>query len=125
MKTIIKLAFVISGLAFSAITTSSLSYAKEYQLDKVVAVVNTGVVLESEIDELVNNVKKQALAEKQSLPSDTALRTQAMEKLINDTLLIEMGERMGVQISDAQLDQTITTIAKDNGGMSLEKFRQK
>lgn len=125
MKTIIKLAFVISGLAFSAVTTSSLSYAKEYQLDQVVAVVNTGVVLESEVQELVNNVKKQALAEQQSLPSDAALRTQAMEKLINDTLMIEMGERMGVQISDAQLDQTISSIANDNNGMGLEQFRQK
>ncbi|MEW6998256.1 peptidylprolyl isomerase SurA [Colwelliaceae bacterium BS250] len=125
MKTIIKLAFVISGLAFTAITTSSFSYAKEYQLDRVIAVVNTGVVLESDVLELVNNVKKQALSEKQSLPSDAALRTQAMEKLINDTLLLEMGERMGVQISDAQLDQTITAIAQENGGMSLEQFRQK
>ena len=124
MKTIIKIAFIISGIVSSAITTSVVN-AKELELDKVVAVVNSGVVLESEINELVNNVKKQALAEKQSLPSDKALRTQAMEKLINDSLLIQMGERMGVQIGDAQLDTAIASIAKDNGGMTTEQFRQK
>ncbi|WNC69318.1 peptidylprolyl isomerase SurA [Thalassotalea nanhaiensis] len=124
MKTIIKIAFIISGIVSSAITTSVVN-AKELELDRVVAVVNSGVVLESEINDLVNNVKKQALAEKQSLPSDAALRTQAMEKLINDSLLIQMGERMGVQIGDAQLDTAIASIANDNGGMTTEQFRQK
>ncbi len=123
MKTIIRLALIISGLTCAGVTT--LSQAKEQKLDNVVAIVNTGVVLESEINELINNVKKQALAEKQSLPSDAALRTQALEKLINDTLMLEMGERMGVQISDAQLDQTIASIAKDNSGLTIEQFRQK
>ncbi|OUS25965.1 peptidylprolyl isomerase SurA [Thalassotalea sp. 42_200_T64] len=119
-----RLAFIISGLALSAVALSTPVNAKEKELDKVVAIVNSGVVLESDINELVGNVKKQALLEKQSLPSDKALRTQAMEKLINDSLLLQMGERMGVQISDAQLDNAIASIAKDNGDMSTEQFRQ-
>ncbi len=125
MKKIIKLAFIFTGLAFTAVSTSSVVTAKEQELDKVAAIVNTGVVLQSEVNDLVSNVKKQALAENQSLPSDQALATQAMEKLINDTLLMEIGERMGVQISDAQLDDTIANIAKDNANMNLEQFREK
>lgn len=125
MKTITKLAFLISGLAFSAVTTTTVVNAKEIELDKVIAIVDNGVVLKSEINELVSNVKKQALTEKQSLPSDAALRTQALEKLINDSLLMQMGVKMGVQIGDAQLDEAITSIAIENGGMDLEQFRQK
>jgi peptidyl-prolyl cis-trans isomerase SurA len=46
-----------------------------------------------------------------------------MDKLINDSLIVQIGERMGVQVSDAQLDQTITNIAKENK-LTLSQFRQ-
>ena len=121
MKTFIKLAYIISGLALMANSAT----AKEVQLDKVIAIVDSGVVLESEVKELISNVKLQAKAANQSLPSDKALRTQALEKLINDSLLLQLGERMGVQISDAQLDQAIASVAKDNGNLTVEAFRQK
>ena len=47
-----------------------------------------------------------------------------MDKLINDSLLSQMGQRMGIQISDAQLDQTLNNMAKDDK-MTLAQFRQK
>ena len=46
-----------------------------------------------------------------------------MEKLINDAIILQLGDRMGVQISDAQLDETLSNMAKDNN-QSLEAFRQ-
>jgi len=97
--------------------------AKEEMLDKVAAIVNSGVVLESEVQDLLRNIKKQSKKNNQALPSDSALRTQVMDKLINDSLIVQIGERMGVQVSDAQLDQTITNMAKENK-LSLSQFRQ-
>ena len=97
--------------------------AQEEQLDKVAVIVNGGVVLESEVQDLLDNIKKQAKASNQSLPSDNALRTQVMDKLINDSLILQIGERMGVQVSDAQLDQTIENMAKENK-LTLSQFRQ-
>jgi peptidyl-prolyl cis-trans isomerase SurA len=97
--------------------------AKEQLLDRVAAIVNGGVVLESEVEDLLANIKRQAKKNNQALPSDKALRIQVMDKLINDSLLSQMGERMGIQISDAQLDQTLNNMAqKDN--LSLAQFRQ-
>jgi peptidyl-prolyl cis-trans isomerase SurA len=98
--------------------------AKEVLLDRVAVVVNSGVILESEIQDLIKSVKAKAKQNKQSLPSDKALRTQAIDKLINDSIMLQLGERMGVQISDAQLDQTIENIAKENK-LSVEQFRKK
>lgn len=98
--------------------------AEEEQLDKVAAIVNGGVVLESEIQDLLVNIKKQAKKNNQALPSDKALRTQVMDKLINDSLILQIGERMGVQVSDAQLDQTISNMAQENK-LTLAQFRQK
>jgi len=109
----------------SIILTSSfmLAQAKEVQLDKVSAIVNGSVVLESEVQDLLKNIKIQANKKNQALPSDKALRIQVMDKLINDSLIVQIGERMGVQVSDAQLDQTIDKMAQENK-LSLSQFRQ-
>ena len=87
-------------------------------------IVDQGVVLESQISDLVTIVKRNAVLNNQTLPSDRALRTQAIEKLIVDNLQMQMAERMGIQISDPQLDQTIVNIAKEEN-MSIAQFREK
>ncbi|TKB46924.1 peptidylprolyl isomerase SurA [Thalassotalea mangrovi] len=122
-KRIIRKTIMASGLMLSSLAFSTLLHAEEQPLDKVAAIVNSGVVLESEVQGLVDQVKQQAAAEGQSLPSDQALRTQAMEKLITDSLMMQLGERMGVQISDAQLDETIKNIARENGFNNIVDFR--
>jgi len=114
---------VLSTLLIASLVALNVN-AKEVPLDKVAVVVNSGVVLESEIQDLITNVKTKAKESKQSLPSDKALRTQAIDKLINDSLILDLGERMGVQISDAQLDQTIENIAQENK-LTVEEFRKK
>lgn len=120
MKDLLKLLTFSSSLAFSALLSVQ---AEEVQLDSLAAIVNSGVVLESEVLDLLSNIKQKAEKNKQTLPSDAALRTQVMDKLINDSLITQLGERMGIQVSDAQLDQTIANIAAENK-ISLEQFRQ-
>jgi peptidyl-prolyl cis-trans isomerase SurA len=116
------LKFLLLTSAF-AITSFFPVQAEQVELDRVAVIVNSGVVLESEIKDLVATIKKQAKKNKQELPSDNALRLQVTEKLINDNLITQLGERMGVQVSDAQLDETLTNMAKEDK-VSLEQFRQ-
>lgn len=112
---------LLTSLLYAGLHTEA--QAEEKQIDKVAAIVNSGVVLESEVLDLLSNIKKQAEKNNQSLPSDNALRTQVMDKLINDSLMLQIGDRMGIQVSDAQLDQTITNMAKENK-LTLSEFRQ-
>ena len=120
MKNLVK-TLLITCTLYAGLNTQVL--AKEEILDKVAAIVNSGVVLESEVQGLLKNIKKQAKKNNQALPSDKALRTQVMDKLINDSLMMQIGERMGVKVSDAQLDQTIAKMAKENK-LTLSEFRQ-
>ncbi|MEJ6475248.1 peptidylprolyl isomerase SurA [Pseudoalteromonas piscicida] len=92
------------------------AHAERVKLDTVVATVNDGVILQSEVDQIINRVKEQAEQQGTELPSDRTLRLQAIDKLIEQSLMLQLGERMGMQISDAQLDQTIANIAQDQGG---------
>lgn len=98
--------------------------AAEREVDRVAAIVDNGVILKSDIDEIVERVKRNAQAQGQTLPSEQALRTQATERLIMTSLQLQMAQRMGLQISDAQLDDTIRNIAQGEN-MTLEQFRQR
>ena len=79
--------------------------SKNELIDKVIGTVNQGVILKSEVDTIVDRVKKQAEEQNQQLPKDETLRVQAIERLVNQTLMMQMAERMGLEISDSQLDQ--------------------
>lgn len=113
--------FIIRAMCLMMLISTS-SWAQEVPLDRVAVIVNQGVILESEIQSLVDDVKRNAEANNQSLPSDRALRTQAIERLIVKSLQMQMAERMGIQISDPQLDQTISNIAASQGG-TVEQLR--
>ena len=114
---------VITLSTLLLLSTMPTSYAEEKLLDRVAAIINNGVILESEIVDLMKTIKDRAKQTDQSLPSDQALRIQVTEKLINDTLIMQIGERMGIQVSDAELDQTMTNMAKENN-LTLEQLRQ-
>jgi peptidyl-prolyl cis-trans isomerase SurA len=79
-------------------------------------------VLESEIQALLTNVKTNAQQNGQTLPSDRVLRVQATERLIIENLQMQAAERIGIQISDPQLEQTIESIAQGQG-MTLLQLR--
>jgi len=113
----------LAAIVLSSPFISQVTHAQSRELlDKVAVIVDQGVVLQSEIDELVENVKANAITSGQTLPSDAALRRQAIERLILENLQAQMAERMGIQVSDPQLDQTIANIAQQQG-MSMQMFR--
>ncbi|MFT6267687.1 MAG: peptidyl-prolyl cis-trans isomerase SurA [Alphaproteobacteria bacterium] len=109
-------------IAASGLMATSASINARELLDKVAVIVDQGVVLESEITDLVKGVKDNAIANGQTLPSDAALRRQAIERLILENLQAQMADSMGIQISDPQLDQTIQNIAQQ-ANMSMPEFR--
>lgn len=72
----------------------------------------------------MQSVKLNAAQARQQLPDDATLRHQIMERLIMDQIILQMGQKMGVKISDEQLDQAIANIAKQNN-MTLDQMRSR
>lgn len=114
---------LLKSFALTCALATSMASAKEVELDRVAVVVNDGVILESEVQDLIKKIKQQAEKNGQTLPSDKTLRVQVTDKLVDDLLIAQLGERMGVQISDAQLDSTMLNIAQSNN-LTLEAFRK-
>ncbi|EDS8754225.1 peptidylprolyl isomerase SurA [Salmonella enterica subsp. enterica serovar Oranienburg] len=111
---------LLLGIAMIANT----SFAAPQVVDKVAAVVNNGVVLESDVDSLMQSVKLNAGQAGQQLPDDATLRHQILERLIMDQIILQMGQKMGVKITDEQLDQAIANIAKQNN-MTMDQMRSR
>lgn len=91
-------------------------------VDRVAAIVNNDVVLESDVDSMLQGVKAQARTSGQQLPDDATLRHQILEKQIMESIILQQGKRANVQISDEELDQAIANIAAQNK-ISLASMR--
>ena len=106
-----------------SILISSLSYAKVEVLDRIAIIVDDGVVMESQIkstiDEVIDRYEDQNLEK----PPQDILEEQVKEKLIIEELQLQMADRAGIKISDAELNLTMSRLASNNG-MALEEFIQ-
>ena len=113
---------LLPGIAL--IFVAHTSFAAPQVVDKVAAVVNNGVVLESDVDGLMQSVKLNSGQAGQQLPDDATLRHQILERLIMDQIVLQMGQKMGVQVTDEQVDQAIANIAQQNN-MTLDQMRSR
>jgi peptidyl-prolyl cis-trans isomerase SurA len=123
---------LVSGLFLS---TSVL--AQNRMVDKVVAIVDTGVVLQSEVDDTLRRIKKNAAKAEQALPGDSELKAQVIEQLISRRIQLQMAINMGFKIGDAELEQSLEKMAAGDNrtveqlrlsiistGESYEKYRE-
>ena len=103
------------------ILMSAFSFAKIEVLDRVAIIVDEGVVMESQIRDLVQTTKLRSIEQGMQLPPTEALLEEIQEQLIIQELQLQRGEEFGIRISDGELNQTFIQIAANNG-VSLEQF---
>ncbi|MEL7293326.1 MAG: peptidylprolyl isomerase SurA [Pseudomonadota bacterium] len=101
-------------LTLCAASTLNTVQAEPVALDKVAVIVNSSVVLQSDIEASIKSLKANAKKSGQALPEEQILREQVMEKLIVDTIQQQEAERIGVRIDDNRLNQAIAEIASNN-----------
>ncbi|MDC9595691.1 peptidylprolyl isomerase SurA [Xenorhabdus anantnagensis] len=111
---------LILGLMFSV---NSVAMAAPQELNKVAAIVNNDVVLESDVNNLLQSVKLNAKHAGQQVPDEQALRHQILERLIMDDIILQMANRMQITIPDQALDSALTNIAAQNH-LSLAQLKQ-
>ena len=97
--------------------------ANEELLDEIVAIVEDGVILRSELDRAVNNIIQQLKARGTQLPPKSVLDQQILERLINTELQIQKADSAGVRISEAEIDQALSEIASQNK-LTLAQMQQ-
>ena len=95
--------------------------AKIEILDRVAIIVEDGVVLESQVNKMMSNIRKRYKEQGAALPPKEILLEQVHERLIVEELQLQMGRQAGIRIGDGELNQAFENIAENNG-MSLNEF---
>ena len=91
------------------------------ELDRVAVIVNDGVVLESDIQQRIADFKKNATLNGERIPSDEILREDIQEQLITAEIQLQIADRVGIKISDEELNLTVKRLAQQNN-LSIEEF---
>lgn len=108
--------------AISMAILASTAAAAVKNLDTIVAIVDDDVVLASELNERVDQVLLNIKQAGRTAPPMETVRQEVLERLIVENIQLQMAQRAGVRISDAQLNQAMSRIAKQNG-YDLAQFK--
>jgi len=107
----------------AAIGWLPFSQAATEVLDQVVAIVDDDVIMASELRERLTSVTEAMEARGGEMPPEDTLIRDTLDRLILESIQVQMGYRVGVRISDQQLNSAMERIAGQNR-MTLEQFRQ-
>ena len=91
-------------------------------LDQVVAIVDDDIILASELQERIQGVRSTMEARGVEVPEEEILVRETLDRLILDSIQLQLATRYGVRIPDQQLDESMTRLAQQNG-LTLEQFR--
>ncbi len=115
-----KIALYCSSVT-AAILLSSVSHAQTRDigvhgemLDRIAAIVNEGLVLKSELDAQMDSVTKRLQEQKVELPSQSVLKQQVLDRLIVQEIEAQHAKRVGLTVSDEQLNGALQEIASRN-----------
>ncbi len=112
-------AFGLASLALASLATVAGAQTRELSnsgdlLDSIVALVNDGVVLGSELraetDRIVGRLQKQGT----QLPPASILERQVLDRLVIEQLQVQRAEKVGIKVSDETLNQGLANIAQRN-----------
>jgi peptidyl-prolyl cis-trans isomerase SurA len=116
----LKIALSCSSIA-AAILLSTMSHAQTRDigvhgemLDRIAAIVNDGLVLKSELDAQMDAVTKRLQEQKVELPSQSVLKQQVLDRLIVQEIEAQHAKRVGLTVSDEQLNSALQEIASRN-----------
>lgn len=110
-----------AGLALLALAgPAALAQTRELAtqgelLDRVVAIVNDGVVLNSDLDAELRAVTERLREQKLELPPQNVLRQQVLERLVLQEIQVQHASKAGVKVSDENVNAALQDVAKRNG----------
>ncbi|MNF26859.1 Chaperone SurA precursor [compost metagenome] len=118
----IKLSDCVRPLLLGALFLGAAAQAEVQPLNRVVAIVDNDVIMQSQLDARLREVQQTIAKRGAALPPEQVLSQQVLERLIIENIQLQIGDRSGIRITDEELNQALASIAQRNG-MSLEQFR--
>lgn len=133
-----KTVFFSRAIALLLLLSSSLmAQPQKVALDRVVAIVDEDVVLESEFNERKASVMQRLQGQYNQLPSEDVLNKQILEQLIVERIELGLAERYEIKVDESEIDEAVGRVLQKNGltldqlqaslardGMTMESLRK-
>lgn len=118
------LSAVLATLLALAGVSAPAAAQQTQPLDRIAAVVDEDVILQSELQRAINNIKAQYAGREHQLPPQGVLERQVLERLVLVKLQVARAESSGIRVSGEELNQAIASIAQQNG-TNVDGLRQR
>ncbi|MBL1141389.1 MAG: molecular chaperone SurA [Proteobacteria bacterium] len=92
-------------------------------LDRIIAVVNEDVIMQSELEAKMRAVSGQIRQQGGNVPPASIFERQILDTLVQNRIQLQLAERAGIRVDDETLNRTIGNIAAENQ-VSLSQFRE-
>jgi peptidyl-prolyl cis-trans isomerase SurA len=107
--------YLLLALTLVATTAPAAELSKRGALmDRVAAIVNENVVTTSELDEQVAMITERLQQQRTALPDAEVLRKQVLDRLVVQEVQMQRANRVGIKISDEQLNAALSDVAQRN-----------
>lgn len=93
--------------------------------DEVVAIVDSSVILKSDLEQGVAETEHQLKAQNKTVPPQQYLQMQVLDQLIIRQAQLEQVKRYGIKPDEKSLNAAVLKVANQSGANSLEAFQQK
>lgn len=116
---------------------STVSYANDKSFDGIVAVVNEGIICQTELKREIQIIKQQLEASHSPIPAESVLRHKVLAHLIDMKLQLEEAEKAGITVDQAKINKALSNIAQENHltvaqlqqavtqqGMNFDEFKE-
>ncbi len=101
----------------------AINLLAEVPLDRIVAVVENDIIMQSELDIQLRTVVGRMKEQGVKLPSSSVLENQVLERMILTKIQLQRAENTGIRVDDETLNRTISNIAAGNN-VSLSQFKE-
>ena len=120
---ITKVIFIFSLIILQNIflINSVLTAQKYIEVDKIIAIVETQTITNSELDKKKEGVRKLLSQKGENIPSDKKITKLSLDQLITERLIFEYASMQGMSISEEELNNVLNNIAKSNN-ISIEEL---
>ncbi|CAM3921970.1 peptidylprolyl isomerase [Vreelandella rituensis] len=109
------------GIAPLSLQAQDFQSTERRVLDRIVAVVNDSAIMQSELDDRLQQVLRQAEGQGGSLPSRSALQEQVLDRMVVEEIQLQKAREANLSVDETELNQQVRRIAESNR-MSLDEF---
>jgi len=96
-------------------------FAQRLLLDRIIVVVDQDVVLQSELDARLQDIRANAAANNRPLPEQDELQSEVLDALILENLQMQFAERVSIRFDDDTINRVLLNMA-ENSNMSFDEY---